>query len=231
MDFLGALNLISTGAQLVGGILDATAARSQASALSNQAAFALQFGEEQAQLAEEIAGLEAALLQQQGATAQEIAGFNAEIAQRNAAWERRAGDIVLDQARRSGEARLSAISSALSSQGRLVSDTTSDALIAESLANLERDLVSIEQSTASRVSAQRDQAGLFELQGERAKAFSDQQSRGRRRAGEIEAFGLRRSAELDAAGARVNARSAGLAGSASLFRTFTDVASLFSGRR
>lgn len=226
LDFL---NAISAGAKIAGGLLSHKGARTQANAYANQATFQLQFGEEQARLAEEMAELEAALLEAQGSTAQEIAAFNAEIARRNAEWERRSGEILLGQARKAGEARLSRISAALASQGRLVSGPTSDALLAESLAELEKDLATIALTTQSRVSQQRQQASLFTLQGTRSAEFARQQAAGRRRAGEIEAEGLLRSAELNASGASASARTAKLGGRTSLLDAFTGAANSLFG--
>ena len=112
----------------------------------------------------------------------------------------------------------------------MVADTTSDALLSESLAELEKDLASIELTAQSRVAQQRQQASLFELQGTRAGEYAQQQAAGRRRAGEIEAFGLLRSAELGSASASASASGARLAATGSLFGTVTDVANLFRSR-
>lgn len=230
MPFKEILTAIDVGTRLFGGLLDNKASRSQADALSSQAAFSLQFSEQQARYAEEIAELEANLLQKQGLTAQEIALFNAEVARSNAAWEQRAGDIVLDQARRSGQARLSSISAAIASQGRVLDDTTSNGLLAESLAALENDLASIQLTTQSRVARERQQANLIELQGQRAADFAIEQASGRLRAGEIEADGLRQSANLQSANTAIRADNSRLAGRSSLFGAFTDVARIFLNR-
>lgn len=218
---MNVVNAIAAGAKLASGLLSTKAAKSQARALSNRATFVLEVGEEQARLAEEMAELEAGLLEQQGRTAQEIAAFNAAIARRNAEWQQRSGDILLSQARRAGAARLSRISSALASQGRLVTGTTPDMLIAESLAELEKDLATIALTTGSRVSQYDQQASMFTLQGNRAAEFAGQQATGRRRAGKIEAFGLLRAAELNAAGASANASAAKYQARTSLLDAFT----------
>lgn len=226
---IDAFDVISAGVNIVGGLLKSKGAKTQAGAYADQAAFYLEYGEEQARLAEEMAELEAALLEQQGTTAQEVAAFNAEIARRNAEWEQRSGDLLLSQARRAGEARLSSISSALASQGRLVTGTTSDALLGESLAELEKDLATIALTTQSRVSQQKQQSSLFTLQGTRAAEFARQQAVGRRRAGEIEAEGLLRSAELNASGASANASGAKLSGKTSLLDAFGGAAKSLLG--
>lgn len=228
MNILGSVGLIAAGIELARGVSQYSAARAQARAYGDSASFALEFGEEQARFAEEIAALEASLLRQQGRSGQDVANFNADVARRNAAWEQRSGAIALEQARTAGRSRVSSIAAGLASQGRLVEGGTSAALMDEAIAQLDLDLANLQLTTQSRVAREQSQADFFVLQGQRTAEFAEAQSRGRIRAGEVEAEGIRQSSLMNAAAANTNASSARLAGTSSLLSTFSGIARGFS---
>ncbi|MDA1100820.1 MAG: hypothetical protein O2967_17750 [Proteobacteria bacterium] len=200
--------LIGIGAKVFGAVKSADAAHDQEQAFESQAAFSLEGGAAQARAAEELAAIEAALLERQGLSAREIAQANAAMAEQNAVWEEQAGLAALSQARHMGEARVSSMVTGFASQGRLIDGTTPNLLIEEGFAELAKDLEIIQLNTESRAARERSQADLFTLQGQRELELSQARAASRRRVGQIDADSLRRTGQIEAATSLTNAAGA-----------------------
>ena len=204
------LAAVGVGTAVVGAVQQSNALEDQASQIENLS------GEEKAFI-EEQALIEADLIASQGLDEQQVLEFNRNVALSNAEYERRSGEVALNQSQRRWESQISSVTANFAASGARLTGTTNDVIL-EQVNEAEKDFFNIGLNTARAVAAQEDQASFFSLQKDQIAASTKRKTEARLRIGLLESNAVGTTAAARAGAARTSSTSALLSGFGSAAR-------------
>ena len=197
--------------QGIGIAASLVASKKQSDALEDQATQVEDLSEEEERFIREQAELEADLIEVQGRDEIEVLAFNQGVALNNAAWEQRAGEVAVQQARKRWEAHIKSMVAGFAASGTRLTGTTND-VIMEQIGEMELDLFNLSLNSERAAGQQEDQARLFSLQADQINASAKRRAADRRRIGQLEAEASGTAAAARASAARTGASTARITG-------------------
>jgi hypothetical protein len=200
----GPLEIISIGAELIGGLIGSDSTKKQAQAEAEQAAFNAEIAEKQAAFQLEMAEIEAGLTQQETDVAAGQFDANALIADENAVFEARAAVFAERQSAKKWQAQLGSARYAQATSGFRIDDASSDVL-AEQVAEMEEDLLALRRTNETRVARAQAEAALLRKQAQSTRDLGQTQIGAIRRGGEIDAETTRLTGQASAQAGRIRA--------------------------
>lgn len=200
----GPLEIISIGAELIGGLIGSDSKKKQAQAEAEQAAFNAEIAEKQAAFQLEMAEIEARLTQQETDVAAGQFDANALIADENAVFEARAAVFAERQSAKKWQAQLGSTRHAQATSGFRIDDASSDVL-AEQVAEMEEDLLALRRTNETRVARAQAEAALLRKQAQNTRGLGQNQVEAIRRGGEIDAETTRLTGQASAQAGRIRA--------------------------
>lgn len=236
MSFLEGLTSIFQGigvaAEVVGVATSLIGANDAADALENQAAQLTGLSEVESRAIREIAETEARIYEAEASDAMATYDFNIGIAMQNAAWERRAGEISIQQATLKWENQVKSTVARFAASGARL-DGTTNAVIAEQVGEMEKDLFVLGLNTERAAGQQEEQARMFSLQKDQLQRRAATRAAARRRVGEIDAETSLLTGGARASAAGTQAGTARIAGYGSALRgtggLLGDIADMLDG--
>jgi|GEM_PF-2635284 len=197
----GIIQGISVATQAAGVVTSFLGADRSADAFDAQAVRIEELSEEERGALIAIGETEAQLIEAEGQDQADVLAFNEQVALSNARWERRAGEAAAEQARRAWERQAKSVVAAFAASGTRLSGTTNDVVL-EQVAEMERDLFLINLNTERAVAQQQDQARMFSLQKAQIERRATFRAEARREVAAINADASETAAAARAAAAR-----------------------------
>jgi len=208
MSFLSGLSGIVQGigiaTQAAGVVTSFIGAQRTADAFDRQAVRIEELSEEERGAILAIGETEAQLIEAEGRDAADVLAFNEQVALSNAAWERRAGEAAAEQARRAWERQVKSVVAQFAATGARLTGSTNDVIL-EQVAEMERDLFLMNLNTERSVAQQTDQARMFSLQKSQVERQTRFRSEARRQVAAINADASETAAAARASAARTSA--------------------------